>query len=103
MEIRPNRKERRRNSKIVKHSIELAGHKTSISLEKPFWDGLRVIAQDENISVVTLVERIDKQRLGYNLSSSIRLFVLSYFKALSRSSSSRPTSDLTPSTLSQAK
>jgi predicted DNA-binding ribbon-helix-helix protein len=46
----------------------LAGNKTSISLEYPFWDGLRVIAQNENIPVATLVERIDTDRVGNNLS-----------------------------------
>jgi predicted DNA-binding ribbon-helix-helix protein len=102
METRPDRK-RRRYSPIAKHSVELAGKKTSISLEKPFWDGLRVIARNENISVVTLVERIDTDRAGINLSSSIRLFVLHYFKTLSQVSSSKTTSDLTPGAHSEAR
>jgi predicted DNA-binding ribbon-helix-helix protein len=72
-------------------------------LEKPFWDGLRVIARNENISVVALVERIDIDRAGKNLSSSIRLFVLNYFKTLSRMSSSKATSDLTPGAHGEAR
>jgi len=104
METRPDRKRRRyRHSPVAKHSVELAGHKTSISLEKAFWDGLRVIARNENISVVALVQRIDIDRAGVNLSSSIRLFVLNYFKTLSQSNSaSKATSDLAPSAHSQA-
>jgi predicted DNA-binding ribbon-helix-helix protein len=97
MEIRPSHKERRLNSTIVKHSIVLAGHKTSITLEDGFWDGLHVIAQNENITIATLIARIDRQRIGCNLSSSIRLFVLHYFKALSQMSSSKAPSDLSPS------
>src|SRR5262249_34292781 len=70
VEIRPDRKKRRyRYSPIVKHSMMHAVNKTSISLEYPFWDGLRVIAQNENIPVATLVERIDTDRVGNNLSS----------------------------------
>ena len=53
----------------------LAGNKTSISVEDKFWDGLRVIAQNENTPVATLIERIKNDPLGDNLSSSIRLFV----------------------------
>jgi predicted DNA-binding ribbon-helix-helix protein len=63
----------------------------------------RVIARNENTSVATLVERIDTDRAGNNLSSSIRLFVLNYFKTLSQISASQVTSDLTPSVHSQAR
>ena len=91
----PDRKRRRYlHSPVVKHSVSLAGNKTSITLEKQFWDGLREIARKENISMATLIERIDTDRIGDNLSSSARLFVLSYFKALSRLAPPRTTSDV---------
>jgi|SRR5215467_11212623 len=97
-------KRRRLYSTNVKHhSLTRSGKKTSITLEDSFWDGLRVIARNENISVATLIERIAAERAGNNLSSSIRLFVLHYFQTLSRHSSSKATSDLTPSAHNQAR
>jgi hypothetical protein len=56
METRPDRK-RRRYSPIAKHSVELLGTRHQLAWKKPFWDGLRVIERNENISVVTLVRR----------------------------------------------
>jgi predicted DNA-binding ribbon-helix-helix protein len=91
----PDRKRRRYpHSPVVKHSVSLAGNKTSITLEKQFWDGLREIARKENISIATLIERIDTDRIGGNLSSSARLFVLSYFKALNRLAPPHTTPDV---------
>ena len=71
-------------SPVIKHSISLAGHNTSVTLENQFWDGLREIAQNENISITTLIERIDTDRIGSNLSSSVRLFVLNHYKTRSQ-------------------
>jgi predicted DNA-binding ribbon-helix-helix protein len=68
-------------SPVIKHSVILNGHKTSVSLEDQFWDGLREIAARENIGVSGLVERIDHGRTGHNLSSAIRVFVLAHFRA----------------------
>jgi predicted DNA-binding ribbon-helix-helix protein len=68
-------------SPVIKHSIILNGHKTSVSLEDQFWDGLREIASGENVAVSTLVERIDHGRTGHNLSSAVRVFVLAHFRA----------------------
>jgi predicted DNA-binding ribbon-helix-helix protein len=68
-------------SPVIKHSIILNGHKTSVSLEDQFWDGLREIAARENVAASTLVERIDQGRTGHNLSSAIRVFVLAHFRA----------------------
>jgi predicted DNA-binding ribbon-helix-helix protein len=67
-------------SPVIKHSIMLNGHKTSVSLEDQFWDGLREIAARDNVAVSTLVERIDLGRSGNNLSSAIRVFVLAHFR-----------------------
>lgn len=60
---------------IVKRSVRIAGHATSVSLEAGFWHGLRDIAAARGVSVTALVAAIDAARDG-NLSSAIRLFVL---------------------------
>jgi predicted DNA-binding ribbon-helix-helix protein len=61
---------------IVKRSVSIAGHRTSISLEEPFWEILRQIAEREKISLQSLIGRIDSERGEQNLSSAIRVFVL---------------------------
>jgi len=61
-------------SSIVKRSVVIGGHKTSISLEDSFWNDLREIAHYQRVTVSKLLENIDKGRQG-NLSSAIRLFV----------------------------
>ena len=63
------------NPPLVKRSVRVSGHSTSISLEAPFWDALREIAVRRQVSVNALVATIDAERNG-NLSSAIRLFVL---------------------------
>lgn len=60
---------------IVKRSVRIAGHATSISLEAPFWRALCDIAAARGVSVNALIAAIDAER-GGNLSSAIRLFVL---------------------------
>ncbi|MEH6525973.1 MAG: ribbon-helix-helix domain-containing protein [Sneathiella sp.] len=60
---------------IIKHSVRIAGHQTSISLEHKFWDILQEIALRQNISMNKLITNIDATRSG-NMSSTIRLFVL---------------------------
>jgi predicted DNA-binding ribbon-helix-helix protein len=60
---------------IVKRSVRIAGHATSISLEPAFWNALREIAARREVSVTALLSAIDAER-GGNLSSAIRLFVL---------------------------
>jgi len=62
-------------SGIVKRSVRIAGHATSISLEAAFWQGLCDIAAARGVSLNALVTAIDAGRSG-NLSSAIRLFVL---------------------------
>jgi predicted DNA-binding ribbon-helix-helix protein len=61
---------------IVKRSVSIAGHRTSISLEEPFWEVLREIAEREKLSIQALIGRIDAERGEQNLSSAIRVFVL---------------------------
>ena len=68
------------NSPVIKRSIVLDGHKTSVSLENEFWNALREIASGKKETVSTLVGRIDHDRTSKNLSSAIRVFVLDYFR-----------------------
>ena len=68
------------NSAVIKHSIVIAGHKTSVSLEDAFWQGLKEIAAARRLSLTELVAAIDGGRGGGNLSSAIRLFVLDYYR-----------------------
>jgi len=69
------------NSTVVKRSIVFAGHKTSVSLEGPFWQGLREIAISRNMTLSEVVASIDTDRHEGNLSSAIRLFVLDYYRS----------------------
>ena len=75
-------------SPVIKRSIVIAGHKTSVSLEDAFWKGLKEIADDRDVTLSDLVSAIDTDRQQGNLSSAIRLFVLDYFK--SRANGSTP-------------
>ncbi len=61
---------------IVKRSVSIAGHRTSISIEEQFWEVLREIAEREKLSIQALIGRIDAERGEQNLSSAIRVFVL---------------------------
>ena len=65
-------------STVVKRSIVLAGHKTSISLEDAFWQGLKDIAKAQRKTLSDLVGSIDTDRQYGNLSSALRLFVLGH-------------------------
>ena len=67
-------------SLVVKRSIFPAGRKTSVSLEDEFWNALKKIASDRNVTLSELVSGIDKQRQHGNLSSTLRLFVLEYYR-----------------------
>jgi predicted DNA-binding ribbon-helix-helix protein len=77
-------------SPIIKRSIVVAGHKTSVSLENEFWAGLRDIAKSTQTTLSDLITEIDDQRSQANLSSALRLHVLSYFK------SSKPATERQP-------
>jgi predicted DNA-binding ribbon-helix-helix protein len=67
-------------SPIVKHSIIIDGHKTSVSLEDEFWQGLKTIAAGRRMRIAGLVHQIDRERQDGNLSSAVRLFVLEYYR-----------------------
>ena len=68
-------------SPVVKRSIVIAGHKTSVSLEDAFWTGLKEIADDRDVTLSDLVSSIDTERQQGNLSSAIRLFVLDHYRS----------------------
>ena len=68
-------------SPVVKRSIILAGHKTSVSLEDQFWKGLKEIAGKRLMTLSTLVDTVNSQRQQGNLSSTLRLFVLEYYRS----------------------
>ena len=61
---------------LVKHSVTIAGHRTSISLEPEFWDALRALAASHGVSLGAEIAQIDAERGTRNLSSAIRLRIL---------------------------
>ncbi len=67
-------------SPVVKRSIVIAGHKTSVSLEDAFWKGLKEIASGRDATLSDLVASIDADRQHGNLSSALRLFVLDFYR-----------------------
>jgi predicted DNA-binding ribbon-helix-helix protein len=67
-------------SSVIKRSIVVDGHKTSVSLEDAFWTDLKKIAQTQQMTLSELVTKIDGTREQGNLSSAIRLFVLQHFR-----------------------
>jgi predicted DNA-binding ribbon-helix-helix protein len=79
---RPNRDQKGTDghlkSQVVKRSLVVGGHKTSVSLEDAFWMELRAIAQKLGVHLSQLVGSIDSEREHSNLSSAIRLFVFEY-------------------------
>jgi predicted DNA-binding ribbon-helix-helix protein len=84
-------------SPVVKRSIVIAGHKTSVSLEDAFWKGLKEIASARNMILSDLVASIDGGRRQGNLSSAIRLFVLDHYRSQAAGNGPRePGPALTP-------
>jgi predicted DNA-binding ribbon-helix-helix protein len=79
-------------SPVVKRSIVIGGHKTSVSLEEAFWSGMKEISHARGSTLSDLVGQIDRNRQQGNLSSAIRLFVLDHFKgrAVGSTGSSEP-------------
>ena len=74
----------------VKRSFTIAGHRTSISLEAPFWDALKEAAAEERLPVSQLIARIDTGRDASGLSSAVRVWILARCKARALHPSSRP-------------
>jgi predicted DNA-binding ribbon-helix-helix protein len=67
-------------SPVVKRSIAVSDHKTSVSLEEGFWGGMKEIANERNMTLSGLVTEIDKNRQQGNLSSALRLYVLEFYQ-----------------------
>jgi predicted DNA-binding ribbon-helix-helix protein len=68
-------------ARVTKRSLDIAGHRTSVSLEAPFWEALGEIAGERRTSLAALVTEIDRARgPGVNLSSAIRVFVLARYR-----------------------
>jgi predicted DNA-binding ribbon-helix-helix protein len=61
---------------LAKHSLVVAGHRTSVSLERAFWEALKAAAAEEGCSLAALVARLDAERGAANLSSALRVFAL---------------------------
>jgi predicted DNA-binding ribbon-helix-helix protein len=73
----------RGKSQVIKRSVKVGAHSTSVTIEAPFWNGLKGIAADQGTPVNQLIAAIDKERQQCqhrNLSSAIRLFVLAYYR-----------------------
>ena len=68
-------------SPVVKRSVVVGGHKTSVSLEEAFWSSMKEISGQRGMTLSEMVGEIDTNRQQGNLSSAIRLFVLDYFKS----------------------
>jgi predicted DNA-binding ribbon-helix-helix protein len=64
----------------LKRSFTIKGHRTSISLEAPFWEALRQAAEEERTTLSALVAAIDAQRGSSGLSSAVRVWVLDYVR-----------------------
>jgi len=69
-------------SPVVKRSVVVAGHKTSISLEDNFWAGLKFVAREKRLTLSELVAAIDERREHGNLSSAIRQYLFDHYVAL---------------------
>ena len=74
-------------SQVVKRSIVIATHKTSVSLEDAVWNGLKELAGSRNVALSDLVSSIDANRKHGNLSSALRLYVLDFYRSQSGHSS----------------
>jgi predicted DNA-binding ribbon-helix-helix protein len=77
------------NSPIIKRSIILHAHKTSVSLEQPFWLELKSIAAERRVPLHRLIAEIDEKRQHGNLSSALRLFVLAKYRPEAADASAR--------------
>jgi predicted DNA-binding ribbon-helix-helix protein len=65
---------------LLKRSLSIAGHRTSIALEPEFWDALQDIAAARGLTVTALIAEVDETRQQANLSSAIRLAVLRWYR-----------------------
>jgi predicted DNA-binding ribbon-helix-helix protein len=64
----------------IKRSFTISGHRTSLSLETPFWDVLKAIAAEQKVALAQLIAEIDASRGDAGLSSAVRIYVLKYLQ-----------------------
>jgi predicted DNA-binding ribbon-helix-helix protein len=68
-------------SPIIKRSVAVNGHKTSISLEEPFWNEIKTIASQRHTTIAELITDVDRgKQAEANLSSSLRVFILRHYQ-----------------------
>jgi predicted DNA-binding ribbon-helix-helix protein len=67
-------------SRPIKRSLTIAGHRTSLSLEAPFWEALKTAAREERLPVAALIARIDAARVGGGLSSAVRVWIFERYR-----------------------
>jgi len=65
---------------LIKRSLTIAGHRTSIALEAEFWVGIETMAIERGLPLATLIRAIDEERTAPNLSSAVRLAVLKWYQ-----------------------
>lgn len=65
---------------MLKRSLSIAGHRTSIALEPEFWAGLEAMAAERGLPLTTLIRTIDEARAIPNLSSALRIAVLKWYR-----------------------
>ncbi|MBN9315989.1 MAG: ribbon-helix-helix domain-containing protein [Devosia sp.] len=65
---------------MEKRSLTIAGHRTSIAIEREFWDGLEAMAAAHGKSIAAIIGEIDQARDAPNLSSAVRLAVLAWYR-----------------------
>ena len=75
-------------SLVLKQSLSIHGHHTSVSLEGAFWNALKEIAVAQNITAPALVARIDGERDATNLSSAIRVYVVEHYRLIANARAS---------------
>ena len=95
------RKDRSLPSPVVKRSVTIGDHNTSVTLEDGFWRALGEIAAIQNLRVSELVSRIDKDRQNKNLSSAIRVFVLDHYRQSASANRQEPGPPMTLGSLRQ--
>jgi predicted DNA-binding ribbon-helix-helix protein len=78
--LTPARKKHLARANAIKRSVYVDGHKTSVSLENEFWDGLREVARHKNLTASALVATIASGQNRNNLSSAVRVFVLNHYR-----------------------
>ena len=80
------RRKRTLKSLVLKQSVSIHGHNSSVTLEAAFWNALKKIAVAQNISANALISKIDSERDATNLSSAIRVYVLEHYRLAANAS-----------------